>query len=114
MKFKLTRPEIVNIDESAGVVVAVAKLNGVTMRGIARCNINDDFDEEIGIKIAVARCCAKQCAYYAKRIGEINERLYKAWAETTMDWNRMKERQRICERQAAQYDEEFYTLNDEY
>ena len=41
------------------VVVAVASYAGRTIRGVARCSEQDEFDLEIGKKLAAARCAMK-------------------------------------------------------
>lgn len=40
-------------------VIALSTYAGRTVRGIAKCHPNDNFDEEYGKKLAAARCNAK-------------------------------------------------------
>ena len=41
------------------VVVAVASYAGRTIRGVAKCSDQDEFDLETGKKLAAARCAMK-------------------------------------------------------
>lgn len=41
------------------VVVAVASYAGRTVRGVAKCSDQDEFDLETGKKLAAARCAVK-------------------------------------------------------
>lgn len=41
------------------VVVAVASYKGRTIRGVAKCSEQDEFDLETGKKLAAARCAMK-------------------------------------------------------
>ena len=41
------------------VVVAVASYKGRTIRGVAKCSEQDEFDLEVGKKLAAARCAMK-------------------------------------------------------
>lgn len=52
----------VYVDYDAKVVVATSTYAGKTVRGIARCHPNDDFDVDLGIDLAVARCNLKVAA----------------------------------------------------
>ena len=40
----------------AKIVVAVSTFAGKTVRGVAKCHPNDEFDAEKGTKLAIARC----------------------------------------------------------
>lgn len=51
------------------VVVAVASYKGRTIRGVAKCSEQDEFDLETGKKLAAARCAmkiARERVKYAK------------------------------------------------
>lgn len=41
------------------IVVAVASYKGRTIRGVAKCSEQDEFDLETGKKLAAARCAMK-------------------------------------------------------
>ena len=41
------------------LVVVTTKYNGKTIKGVARCAPEDDFDTELGVKLATLRCQAK-------------------------------------------------------
>ena len=60
------------------VVVAVASYKGRTIRGVAKCSEQDEFDLETGKKLAAARCAmkiAKKRVKYAKREEEHWQRM---------------------------------------
>ena len=60
------------------VVVAVASYKGRTIRGVAKCSEQDEFDLETGKKLAAARCAvkiAKKRVKYAKREREHWQRM---------------------------------------
>ena len=69
-------------------VVAVSSYAGRTVRGIAKCNPNDEFSPEFGKELAAARCNAK----IAKKR---SERAYKLYADALVMLNRMT---RHCEK----------------
>ena len=48
---------VVNPDKR--YVIAMAKSDGKTIKGVAKCSSNDVFDEELGKAIASARCRVK-------------------------------------------------------
>ena len=55
-------------------VIALSTFAGCTVRGIAKCHPNDDFDEEYGKKLAAARCNEKISAKrYARAQSKYNE-----------------------------------------
>ena len=58
MKFKFDKYKYYTYTEKNGtkVVVAVATYAGRTVKGYAKCNPNDTYDEEAGKKLAAARC----------------------------------------------------------
>lgn len=49
----------VHVDSDAKVVVATSTYAGKTVRGVARCHPNDEFDMDKGIQLAVYRCNLK-------------------------------------------------------
>lgn len=57
----------VYIDHDAKVIVAVSRYAGKTVRGVAKCHPNDEFNTEFGIKLAVARCNIKVAKKRAAR-----------------------------------------------
>lgn len=54
------------------LVVAIGTYRGENVRATARCHPNDDFDEALGVKLAVARLEKKLAL---KRISAANARL---------------------------------------
>ena len=55
-------------------VIALSTYAGRTVRGIAKCHPNDNFDEEYGKKLAAARCNAKIAEKrYARAHNKYNE-----------------------------------------
>ena len=48
-----------HIDEPNRTVVAIGAFAGKVITGVARCDDVDEFDAEIGKKIATARCALK-------------------------------------------------------
>lgn len=48
-------------------VIAVSSFAGVTVRGVAKCSPNDEFDLEYGKALAAARCGEKIAAKRLKR-----------------------------------------------
>lgn len=72
----------VHIDSDAKVVVATSTYAGKTVRGVARCHPNDEFDMDKGIQLAVYRCnlkvAAKRQARAARKVKEAKLALYEA------------------------------------
>lgn len=44
------------VNEEKRYVIAMAKSDGKTIKGVAKCSPNDTFDVEVGKKLAEARC----------------------------------------------------------
>lgn len=54
-------------------VIAVSSFAGQTVRGVAKCAPNDEFDLEYGKRLAAARCVAKIASKRVKRAeGKVN------------------------------------------
>lgn len=47
------------VNKEHGIVVAVTTYAGKPVRGIAKCDPRDTFDEETGKRLAAARCAVK-------------------------------------------------------
>lgn len=62
-------------DPEAKIVVAVSRYAGKTVRGVAKCHPNDEFNELFGINLAVARCNLKVAQ---KREARANNRYIEA------------------------------------
>lgn len=62
-------------DPEAKIIVAVSRYAGKTVRGIAKCHPNDEFNEKFGIDLAVARCNLKVAE---KRMARANKRVMEA------------------------------------
>lgn len=72
----------VHVDFDAKVVVATSTYAGKTVRGVARCHPNDEFDIDKGIQLAVYRCnlkvADKRQARAARKVKEAQLALYEA------------------------------------
>ncbi len=72
----------VHVDSDAKVVVATSTYAGKTVRGVARCHPNDEFDIDKGIQLAVYRCnlkvADKRQARAACKVKEAKLALYEA------------------------------------
>ena len=55
------------IYETPNKVIAVSSFAGQTVRGVAKCNPNDEFDSETGAVLAAARCGVKIAEKRVKR-----------------------------------------------
>ena len=89
------------IYESPNKIIAVSSFAGQTVRGVAKCNPNDEFDSEKGAALAAARCGVKIAEKRVKRayakvdeakaavdaaVTHLSEMLkYEADAETTLN-----------------------------
>lgn len=64
------------------VVSAMSTYEGKIVKGVAKCDPGDTFDEATGKKLAAARCneriSAKRQARAAKKLAEANKRLAEA------------------------------------
>lgn len=72
----------VHVDSDAKVVVATSTYAGKTVRGVARCHPNDEFDIDKGIQLAVCRCylkvADKRQARACRKVKEAKLALYEA------------------------------------
>lgn len=72
----------VHVDSDAKVVVATSTYAGKTVRGVARCHPNDEFDIDKGIQLAVYRCnlkvADKRQARACRKVKEAKLALYEA------------------------------------
>lgn len=59
-------------------VIAVSTFAGKEIKGVAKCNPEDEFDLETGKKIAAARCNLKAAQ---KRLKRANEKWSKAYID---------------------------------
>ena len=58
------------------VTVAISTYEGKTVKGYAKCHVNDTYDENIGRELAAARCNEKIAKKRAKRAEKkLNEAL---------------------------------------
>lgn len=53
--------------DGKGKIVVVSTYAGKTVRGVAKCNPNDSFDEVAGVELAKLRCDAKVADKRVKR-----------------------------------------------
>lgn len=63
---------------AGNMVIAVSSFAGSTVRGVAKCNPNDEFDLEYGKKLASVRCAFKIASKRRKRA---NNKLAQAYSE---------------------------------
>ena len=47
------------INPTKKYVIAIVKSDGKAVKGVAKCSPNDTFDEEVGKRLAAARCKVK-------------------------------------------------------
>lgn len=59
-------------------VIAISTYAGQTVKGVAKCHPNDQFDLEFGKRLAAARCEVKVCRKRLKRALQLEEEAYKA------------------------------------
>lgn len=64
-------------------VIAVSTFAGKTVRGVALCSPEDDFDIEKGKNIAAARCAAKIAQKRWQRAVKRDNEAYNAWASAS-------------------------------
>lgn len=69
------------VNKEHGIVVAVTTYAGKPVRGIAKCDPRDTFDEETGKRLAAARCAVKVAQ---KRNNRAIEK-YNEWIEKTKE-----------------------------
>lgn len=69
-------------------IIAVSTYAGKTIRGIAKCNPEDKFDEEKGKEIAAARCNAKIAV---KRLNNACSKYFEAYEELKRAEKRFKD-----------------------
>lgn len=72
-------------------VIAVSSFAGRTVKGVARCHPNDEFDTEKGKKLAAARCNQKIAM---KRMKRANEKFFEA-TQLSIEAKRKLEKERL-------------------
>ena len=81
------------------VVVAVSSFAGKTVRGVAKCGPNDEFDVEKGKELARARCARKIAEKRYKRAVKKCEEAQRIFNEATSHFVNMQHY--LCEASAA-------------
>jgi len=61
------------LPESRRVIIITEWYDGTTFTGIARCNITDHFDIQIGTEIALSRSLRKGCQLSCKIMKPLSE-----------------------------------------
>ena len=65
-----------------GKTIAISTYAGRTVKGVAKCDPRDDFDESVGIKLAEARCnlkvASKRKARAEKKVMEATQKFIDA------------------------------------
>jgi predicted phage tail protein len=74
-------------EQGRQVVVAVSRHAGRTVKGYAKCDPDDEFDLELGKKLAAARCAVKIAK---KRNANANAQKKKAYNELVAKQNRLQ------------------------
>lgn len=70
-------------------IIAVSTYAGHTVKGIAKCNPDDEFDVNLGKKIAEARCAKKIAEKRYKRAVERYEEAVKIEHDAMKHFNKM-------------------------
>ena len=71
---KNRKPKYTYASDANGNIYAISTYAGKTVRGVAKYNPNDKFDEQIGMELAAARCNQKVAKKrYARAIKKMNE-----------------------------------------
>lgn len=98
----------------AKVVIAVSTFAGKTVRGVAKCHPNDEFDAEKGTKLAVARCNYKVALKrQARAERKVREALMVQYSANTFLWN-MKDYQRRADADVSRMRNELEDLEKSY
>lgn len=74
------------------VVVAVASYAGRTIRGVAKCSEQDEFDLETGKKLAAARCAMKIARARVKFTEEMKEMWQEILAGNAVEYEKWDDR----------------------
>jgi len=74
------------------VVVAVASYKGRTIRGVAKCSEQDEFDLETGKKLAAARCAMKIARERVKFTEEMREMWQEILARNAVEYEKWDDR----------------------
>ena len=85
MKYPVTKYRIVvhqHPEYNTTEILAMSTYAGETVKGKAICHINDNYSEEAGTKLAIARCAEKiarkRKARAARLLNKANEQLVRA------------------------------------
>lgn len=60
-----SHPLVLNFD-GEGTTIAVIKIDDLVGKGVSRCNPNDHYNEEIGIRLATVRSLIDICSQIEK------------------------------------------------
>ncbi len=60
-------PDMYRYVENGNTVIAISSYAGKTVKGVAKCDPNDEFNLESGKKLAAARCNEKVCKQRLRR-----------------------------------------------
>ena len=68
------KPKYTYAGDASGNIYAISTYAGKTVRGVAKYNPKDKFDEKIGMELAAARCNQKVAKKrFARAIKKVNE-----------------------------------------
>ena len=74
--------------DSKGKVIAVSSYAGKAIRGVAKCNPNDSFDEDVGKQLAQLRCDVKIADKRIKRAQAQYDAATRAVNKAQADWEK--------------------------
>lgn len=97
------------INKEKGIVVALSTYAGKNVRGIAKCDPRDEFDEEIGMKIAASRCATRVAK---RRVDRAVDEYLKAIENFTKAQHRLNKMRNYLKDSTDRYTIELKNLND--
>lgn len=74
--------------DSKGKVIVVSSYAGKAVRGVAKCNPNDSFDEDVGKQLAQLRCDVKIADKRIKRARDKYDAATRAVNKAQADWEK--------------------------
>lgn len=89
-------------------IIAVSTYAGKTVRGIAICHKDDEFDLEKGKKLAAARCAIKIAK---KRVNRACDKVEEAWEAASRADKNLTKAQRYSEDAEWELEEAYRNLN---
>lgn len=79
-----------NIDGTVSkITLAMSTYCGKIVKGVAKCTPTDDFDPEVGIKLAAARCDLKVCLKRKDRAMKKMHEVAQLIEKLTLEYNKL-------------------------